>query len=214
MKPLSLISTVVLSCLVLAAPAVAAEPVASIHLTIEPVEISSNSPNLTYTVTGESEPTRKYEVRFCQGPKVEVAVVFGGDLSSNTFNVPYPSTFTGEPGIYVVCATVTDNNSKPAESSASFTVVEHTKEEKAAAEAKAESEAKAAGEARAKAEAEATAKKKAEEEQAKKSSTSPLTPAQVRAAKLTKALKQCKKLKPKSKRVKCEKRAHKQYKRK
>ncbi len=79
-------------------------------------------------------------------------------------------------------------------------------EEEAAAKAKAEGEAKAAAEARAKVEAEAAAKKKSEEEQVKKSSTKPLTRAQL----LAKALKTCKK-ESKKKRAECEAAAKKKY---
>jgi hypothetical protein len=94
-----------------------------------------------------------------------------------------------------------------AEEEAKAAAAKKHQEEEAAAKAKAEGEAKAAAEAKAKAEAEAAAKKKAEEEQAKKSSTKPLTRAQL----LGKALKQCKKEKPKSKRSKCEAAAKKKY---
>jgi hypothetical protein len=96
---------------------------------------------------------------------------------------------------------------RKAEEEATTAAAKKHQEEEAAAKAKSEGEAKAAAEAKAKAEAEAAAKKKAEEEQAKKSSTKPLTRAQL----LGKALKQCKKEKPKSKRSKCEAAAKKKY---
>ena len=76
------------------------------------------------------------------------------------------------------------------------------KAEAEAAQHKAEAEA-----AQHKAEAEAAARKKAEEEAAKKASSKPLTRVQL----LAKALKQCKKEKPKSKRAKCEAAAKRKY---
>lgn len=94
-----------------------------------------------------------------------------------------------------------------AEEEATAAAAKKHQEEEAVAKAKAEGEAKAAAEAKAKAEAETAAKKKAEEEQTKKSSTKPLTRAQL----LGKALKQCKKEKPKSKRSKCEAAAKRKY---
>ncbi len=90
---------------------------------------------------------------------------------------------------------------RKAEEEATAVAAKKHQEEEAAAKAKAEAEAKA------RAEAETAVKKKAGEEQAKKSSTKPLTRAQL----LGKALKQCKKEKPKSKRAQCEATARKKY---
>ena len=95
---------------------------------------------------------------------------------------------------------------RKAEEEATAAAAKKHQEEDAAAKAKAEGEAKAAAEAKAKAEAEAAAKMKAEEEQAKKSSTKPLTRAQL----LGKALQQCKK-QPKRKRAKCDAAAKRKY---
>ncbi len=79
-------------------------------------------------------------------------------------------------------------------------------EEEAAAHKKAEEEAAAAA-AHKKAEEEAAARKKAEEEAKSKTPPKPPTRAQL----LAKALKQCKKEKPKSRRAKCEATAKKKY---
>jgi hypothetical protein len=83
---------------------------------------------------------------------------------------------------------------------------QHKAEAEAAAHKKAEEEAAAAA-AHKKAEEEAAARKKAEEEAKSKTSSKPPTRAQL----LAKALKQCKKEKPKSKRAKCVRHARKEF---
>jgi succinate dehydrogenase/fumarate reductase flavoprotein subunit len=99
---------------------------------------------------------------------------------------------------------------------ATFKVVTITKEEIAAKEAKEKIEAEAAEAKKKQEETKAIEKRVAEEtataakkhqEEISTTKAKPLTRAQL----LAKALKQCKKLKPKSKRVKCEKQAHKKY---
>ena len=159
-----------------------------------------------------------------------------GSKESSSEAAASPASFSAEhtyqqPGTYTVTLTVTDKlgfgtkvthevrvqapaeepketeaeAKKKQEEAAAAAAKKHQEEEAAAVAAKKHQEEEAAAAAaKAKAEAEAAAKKKREEEAANKK---PPTRAQL----LAKALKQCKKDKPKSKRAKCEATAKKKY---
>ncbi len=131
MKTLRCISTVVLSCLFLAAPASAAP---SIHLSLP--ESAYLGSAVTATVSGESEATRKYDVRFLHAevPAAECGKeaeskstnVYGSTVpASGKFetSVPLPTTLYEALGTYTICATVQTNEPANAETHASLTVV-------------------------------------------------------------------------------------------
>lgn len=215
MKILRSISTAVLFFLVLAAPA-AATP--SIHLSVEPTEISAASPNITYHVSGESEVERRYTVSICKGPSgFEPIVLFSDELTATTFDKTFPGMFSGTIGIYTVCAMVTDDNKTPAQAEpVTFQVVAITKAE----EAKTKQKEKEANEAQIVKEHQEAEKRQQEVSTftiapvpavVPAPAVAPVAPTKhpvvVPVSKLAKALKQCKKLKNKKKRVKCERAA-------
>ena len=126
------ISTAVLFCLVLAAPASAASP---IHLSV-PASAYLGSP-VTYQLSGEPEPTRHFRVGFLhtevpgacakalKGESSPATTVASGQVLSGKFEEhgSLPTTLYEALGTYYVCAAVQTEEPAPAETYASFTVV-------------------------------------------------------------------------------------------
>lgn len=129
------ISTAVLSCLVLAAPASAAE--SSIHLSLPESAYLGTPVSATVAVSGEAPAHRKYGVAFLHagtpvancGKAVEegsasvTAVASSTVVSTVEGSVALPLVNYETLGTYTLCAYVQRNEPTPAEAHASFTVV-------------------------------------------------------------------------------------------
>jgi hypothetical protein len=207
MKRLSTILLAILVALVFAAPAVAD----SIHLSVSPTSTYLNGPAMTYQVSGETEVGRSYAVRLMrvgwegsncghaaqiksgvyEWHNVREASVGLSPKFEYSGNLSAATEFYEALGTYVVCA-VTVNSEAPAETSASFTVVTPPPPpQPPPAPVVAPTPAPVV---------------------MPPPPVAPATPVVKPVSRLAKALKLCKKLKKHSKRVACEKRAKKKYK--
>jgi hypothetical protein len=218
MKRLSTILLAILAALVFAAPA-AADELSLAKRSILPGE------SISYTIKVEEHPiireTAIAKLMITTDPECLVESDNQPFLSEQNFSKPTTETSSNGPytvlGTYQVCEyyrvnEVGGTNVTP-KIIRTFKVVDAaTKEQEERQEAK-EAETKKAEEAatKRKQEEEAAIKRRAEEA-AKVPSLSSTTPSVKPVAKLPKALKLCKKLKKHSKRVTCEKRAKKRYK--